>query len=387
MTGTRVFPDDVPVLVDREVSLRAHRPADVDAMLVQCTDPDSIRWTTVPVPFTRDDALFYATKVMPAGWTEGTEYGFAIEAPHPDGVHRFCGSVSLRWMGENVAEVAYGLHPAVRGRGLARRAVALLLDWGFTELGLDVVVWYAEVGNWASRRVAWSLGFSADGAVAGLLTQRGERKDAWVGSLRAGDPREPVTTWLDPPVLETERLRLRPLADADATRLYEMLFDERAMHFGGRTRSVRELRSGEEVLLRAREAEAAGDRYHWAVTVHGDDRIVGYLQVFDLAGTDDSAGRLGYATHADSRGRGYLTEALGAVTDHAFRAKADDGFGLRRLSLSTAASNKASRHGAERAGYVHVATEPAAFTIGESGFDDLVVYHRLNPDWVRADPG
>ncbi|OLF06367.1 hypothetical protein BLA60_32575 [Actinophytocola xinjiangensis] len=381
MAEPRVFPDDVPVLVDREVSLRAHRPTDLDEMVVQCTDPLNIRWTTVPVPFTRQDATFYATKVMAGGWADGTEFGFAIEAPHPDGVHRFCGTVSLRWMGENVAEVAYGLHPAARGRGIARRAVSLLLDWGFTELGLDVVVWYAEVGNWRSRRVAWALGFSHDGTVARLLRQRGERKDAWVGSLRAGEPREPVTRWLSPAVLETERLRLRPLADEDAERLFEMLNDERARHYGGRTRSVREQHTGEQVLLRAREGEAEGKRYHWAVTERGDDRIIGYVQVFELDGLDETAGKLGYTLHADSRGKGYLAEVLTALTDHAF-----DDLGLRLLSLRTAASNTASRRGAERAGYAHVATEPAAFTIGDSDFDDLVVYQRQNPNWVRADP-
>ena len=387
MAGTHVFPDDVPILVDGEVTLRAHQLSDVDVMMEQCVDEQSIRWTTVPVPFSRDDAVDYATKAVPAGWTDGTDYGFAIEAPHPDGVRRFGGSVSLRMRGGGVAEVAFGLHPAVRGRGVCRRAVRLLVDWGFRTKGVDVVLWYAEVGNWASRRVVWAEGFSFDGTVAGLLVQRGVRKDAWVGSLRAGDPREPTCQWNVPPVLSTERLRLRPLVDEDAGRMFEMLSDERARHFGGRGRSLRELTSGEQVVLRALEANATGERFDWGVEDRGTGRLVGHIQLFDLYGLDDSEAKLGYAVHEDSRGKGYLTEALTAVTEWTFRSVPEGGLGRRRLSLQTAASNKASRHGAERAGYTHIATEPEAFTLGETDFDDLAVYHRLNPEWVRADRG
>jgi [ribosomal protein S5]-alanine N-acetyltransferase len=387
VTGIRVFPDGVPTLVDGAVTLRAHRLSDVDTMLEQCTDPHTIRWTTVPVPFSREDAADYATKGVPAGWLEGTEFGFAIEAPHPDGVHRFCGSVSLRMHGDGVAEIAYGLHPAARGRGVCRRAVHLLVDWGFATQDVAVVTWYAEVGNWSSRRVAWAEGFSFDGTVGDLLVQRGERKDAWVGSLRVDDSREHKHDWNVPPVLETERLRLRPLADEDAGRLFEQLSDADARYYGVRVRGLRDLISGEQMVLRAREANAIGERYDWAVADRVTDRLVGHIQLFDLRGLDETEAKVGYGVNADSRRRGYLTEALTALTEWAFRPAADGGLGRRRLTIRTAASNTASRRGAERAGYTHVTTEPRSFTVGDSGFDDLTTYHRLNPDWVRADPG
>ncbi|HEX2133811.1 MAG TPA: GNAT family N-acetyltransferase [Actinophytocola sp.] len=379
MAGTLVFPDDVPTLADGEVTLRAHEPSDVDAMVEQCTDPLSVRWTTVPVPFSRDDAVHFATKIVPAGWTDGTELAFAVEAPHSDGTRRFGGTVSLRIRGDDVAEVAFGLHPGVRGRGVAATAVRLLVGWGFETQGLRVVTWYAEVGNWASRRVAWACGFGVDGMVPGLLLQRGDRKDGWVGSVRAGEQLSPRHDWLVPPVLETERLRLRPFAATDADRFAEGFLDERSRHFGGRVREIRELRTGEQALHRAWEAGARGERYDWAVADRETDRLVGYIQLFDLGGPDDTAVRAGYTTHPDSRGRGYLTEALTAMTEWSLRPTADGGLGKRRVSLSTAASNTASRYAAERAGYTHIATEPAAFPVGETDFDDLAVYHRLAP--------
>jgi [ribosomal protein S5]-alanine N-acetyltransferase len=385
MAGTSVspdvFPDCVPTLVDGEVTLRAHRLSDVDAMLEQCVDPLTIRWTTVPVPFSRDDAVSYATRAVPAGWADGTELGFAMEAPHTDGVRRFCGSVSLRMHGDGVAEIAYGLHPDARGRSVCRRAVKLIVDWGFETQGLEVVTWYAEVGNWASRRVAWSSGFSFDGMVRGLLLQRGERKDGWIGSLRATDDRRPKNPWNISPELTTERLRLRPLTAADADRFGEMVFDDRSRHFGGRVRSVRELKTGAEALHRAWEACARGERYEWAIADRETDVIVGHIQLFDLTGLDDTEAKPGYQVHEDSRGRGYVTEALTAVTEWAFSPTADGGLGKRRISLTTAATNKASRHAAESAGYTHVGTEPDAFPVGDTDFDDLAIYHRINPNW------
>jgi hypothetical protein len=47
----RRFLDDVPVLTDGTVRLRAHCPQDAVAIVEQCTDPESMRFTTVPRPY------------------------------------------------------------------------------------------------------------------------------------------------------------------------------------------------------------------------------------------------------------------------------------------------------------------------------------------------
>ena len=60
------------------------------------------------------------------------------------------------------------------------------------------MVWWANTGNWASRKVAWRLGFTMEGTVRQYLPHRGELRDAWVATLLAGDPREPRTAWDGP---------------------------------------------------------------------------------------------------------------------------------------------------------------------------------------------
>lgn len=147
------FPDLVPTLDDGGVMLRAHRPTDADGALEQSRDPLSRQWTTVPLEYHRGDAQRFVTQVMPGGWLEDSEWGFAVEALDDTGTPRYAGTVSLRNQGEGRAEVAYGSHPWARGRGVMERALRLLLDWGFSERRLETVVWWANRGNWASRRL------------------------------------------------------------------------------------------------------------------------------------------------------------------------------------------------------------------------------------------
>ncbi|ANH36711.1 Spermidine N(1)-acetyltransferase [Nocardioides dokdonensis FR1436] len=175
------------------VILRAHRPDDAQGSYEQCQDPLSQEWTTVPLPYTREMAHGFVTEMMPGGWSDDSEWGFALDV---DG--RYAGTVSLRNEGDGRAEIAYGSHPWVRGTGAVERALRLLLDWGFAERDLRTVVWWANTGNWASRKVAWRLGFTMEGTVRQYLPHRGELRDAWVATLLAGDPREPRTAWDGP---------------------------------------------------------------------------------------------------------------------------------------------------------------------------------------------
>ena len=68
------------------------------------------------------------------------------------------------------------------------RALRLLLEWGFAEQGLQTVVWWANEGNWASRRLAWRLGFTFEGTLRRWLPQRGELRRRLGGHAAARRP-------------------------------------------------------------------------------------------------------------------------------------------------------------------------------------------------------
>ena len=72
---------------------------------------------------------------------------------------------------------------------MASSAARTVCDWAFDSLGLTRVIWRAQVGNDASRRVAEKVGFTFEGTQRLGLDYRGTRLDAWIASLLAGDRR------------------------------------------------------------------------------------------------------------------------------------------------------------------------------------------------------
>ena len=188
----------------------------------QCQDPLSQQWTTVPIPYSHDDARDFILGFVPGAWESDKEWGFVVEAEG-----RYAGHIALRNEGDRRAEIAYGSHPWVRGTGHMEHALRMLLDWGFREKDLATVIWLANVGNWASRRVAWKLGFTFEGTLRQWLPHRGELRDAWAGTLLADDPREPQRRWIDDAVLEGPGVRLRAFREDDAERVVEACRDER----------------------------------------------------------------------------------------------------------------------------------------------------------------
>ncbi len=366
------FPHDVPVLTDGHVTLRAHTLDDVPRIVEQCNDPESLAWTTVPSPYDEEDARSWLGESIPAGWADDSTYCFAIEV---DG--RFGGSVDLRMKGGGEGELGFGLHPDVRGDGVMRRALVLLLDWGFAR-GVEVATWRAFVGNWASRRTVWGLGFTFGGTVPRLLPHRGERRDAWTAWLGAGDVREPVEPWLVPTVLEADGVRLRPWRSDDGPGLVEAAHDSLLREWIPASPLPRSEADVADYLVRVHLGAATNGRVAWCVADATTDVPLGNVAMFEFEDEgDDVTAQVGYWSLPAGRGRGVMTTALRTMTDWALTTRADGGFGARRLYLLTSEGNHGSRALAERAGFERVGTERGASRLPDGGFGDSALYDRL----------
>jgi RimJ/RimL family protein N-acetyltransferase len=351
-----------PTLTDGVVTLRPHRLEDVPRVVEQCTDPLSVRWTTVPVPFTVEHAENFVAHAMPAGWEQDVEWGFAVEH---DG--RFGGTVSLRNnLGGPRAELAYGAHPDLRGTGAMERAVRLLLEWGFAEQGLETVLWMAPVGNWGSRRLAWRVGFEVTGTLRHWLDHRGVYGDAWAATLSRHDPRQPRSPWLDVPTIEGDGFRLRRLRDDDAERIRQAHADPKAQRWLGQVPAPFTEDLAVVYLERRREMLATGEGVTWAVADPDDDRLLGTVQWFHLNPGVEC--EVGYLTHPDARGRGLTARAVRTVTEHCFAT-----LGVRRVTGLVAQDNRASRRVLERAGFSHYADARYAAWVRE-GWVDAALY-------------
>jgi RimJ/RimL family protein N-acetyltransferase len=362
---------EVPVLTDGTVTLRALTLDDVPGIVEQCNDPVSIRWTTVPVPYTDKHAADWVTNAVPAGWSAGRDLCFGIEY---DG--RFAGSGSLRPDPDGNAEIAYGLGPPARGHGVAHRAVSLLLDWGFGDNGFPVVHWRANVGNWASRRVAWAAGFRFGPTIPKLLEQRGERYDAWTGWLGADDPREPRTRWLTVPELTAGPYRLRPWRDDELERIASARTNEPTAHFLPYVTQPYEIADARWLLDHTRFEASLGRRLNWCVADAETDLGLANLTLFHLDDADGS-GEIGYWAHPDGQGRGVVSAALREVARWTL---GPDGPGVHRLVIRTAGTNKPARAVAEAAGFRHSGTERASYLLGDGTHDDTAVYDLLRSD-------
>ena len=354
------FPDDVPVLTDGMVTLRAHSPADVDAVFEQCTDPVSQRWTTVPVPYTRDDAQQFVGEAVPAGWSE-SHWAFAVEAvdelADPGGQPRFCGTVELRDEGNRRAEIAFGAHPWARGRGIVEAALRLLLDWGFHEQRLRTVIWWANAGNWASRRAgvegrlllrrhAWSVGSRS----AATCSTHGS------GLLHVDDEQAPRGEWLTVPRLLGDRVVLRGFRATTPSRIARRARRaDRAAGCGAitqpytaETRTPMVVRVQRSVSRRGRADHLGG------LADPGSDLLVGAVSAFGIKPGREA--EIGYWTHPAARASGLMTEACGLVVRHCLTPYDEGGMGLVRLEAIVAEGNTASQQVVEANGFTGSAT-------------------------------
>jgi [ribosomal protein S5]-alanine N-acetyltransferase len=363
------------------VVLRPHTDADVDGILDQCVDVASQRWTTIPVPYTRKHAEEYLERVR-KGWTREDYLAFAIADAASD---EFLGTIDVSPEGAGAGEVGFGLRAAARGRGAMTAAVRALAGWAFAAdgLGLDVLHWRAQVGNWASRKVAWRTGFRIEGAVRGLLVARGRRYDGWIGSLRSQDPREAAAPWYDVPTLRATRCVLRRFELSDVDAVVEGCTDPVTQHWLGglptpytRTDALGYIQSREE-------EHASGRGIYWAVADPESDSCIGSYGLLDVDRSTGAA-EIGYWIHPSARGRGVATEATRMVVRHAAIPIDDGGLGLRRLTLRAAAGNVASQRVAERAGFGRTGRQRAAERVGGGSFDDLVGFDLLTSD-IDAD--
>jgi RimJ/RimL family protein N-acetyltransferase len=154
-----------PPLSDGVITLRAKTAADADAMTAACQDPEIPRWTRVPAPYRRADALAWITAselVLDAG--------LSIDWLAVDAEDRVLASVAVMQIDREhgSGEIGYWVAREARGRGVATRAVRLVAEWTTSELGLTTLEIAVHEDNAASIRVARSAGF----------TQAGERQVA-----------------------------------------------------------------------------------------------------------------------------------------------------------------------------------------------------------------
>ncbi|WP_182905495.1 GNAT family N-acetyltransferase [Microbispora sp. H13382] len=329
--------------------LRLPVEGDADQIARACSDPDIARFIPfVPSPYTRDDALAWITKAVPATWENGGA-DFLVADP---GTGEVLGTAGLKPPDRfGVTEVGYWLAPWARGRGVATAAVRALAERAFAR-GVPRIGLIAEVDNIPSQQVAHRCGFTHEGVLRAAGSARGEaRADLAVFGRLASDPGDPIAPFLPffpggfPGGSLTDGVvRLTPLTAADAADYFALASVPDVMD--SHVPPVEPSYAGSEAVCRyAGHRWLTGQRADVAIRDARTGEFAGDIQ---LTGVVPPLGQamLGYSLRPEYRGKGMVTRAVNLLVEWAFANTP-----LRRIVAGTTPDNTASHRVLERAGF------------------------------------
>ena len=116
-------------------------------------------------------------------------------------------------------------------------------------------------------------------------------------------------------VLESERLRLRPLVIADGDRLFALINDYDIVRNLSVVPWPYERSMADDFIRDSIDHEANGEQCRRAIVLCETGEMIGLI---DLRPADPGRESFGYWLGKDYWGQGFMSEALGLLVDHAF---------------------------------------------------------------------
>ncbi|HEY9495201.1 MAG TPA: NUDIX hydrolase [Intrasporangium sp.] len=186
---------DQPTLHDGDLLLRPWATSDVEQSL-QLHDEEIARRFDLPAaPPSRAEHAAWVADTSDE-WESRSKATFLVEWQG-----MLAGSVDVRRVSDGVGSLSWVVYAPFRGRGLGGRAVRLLVDFAFTELGLSRVEAHVDPLNRPSLRIALRAGLRREGLLRANARLGGEPHDTVVFGRLKDDPapgtREGFTAMLD----------------------------------------------------------------------------------------------------------------------------------------------------------------------------------------------
>jgi len=168
--------------------------------------------------------------------------------------------------------------------------------------------------------------------------------------------------------LETVRLRLRPVAPADAPAITPLVSDWEVARQTGRIPHPYPAGGAEKWIADIRTCQACGLALALAIERKDEGRLIGCITL--EADPEGKPPALGYWIGRTWWGRGYATEAAAALADHAL-----SNLGVERIEALVFPDNPASARVLEKAGFIRAGrgTHPAPARGGEK---EVLLYER-----------
>lgn len=184
-------------------------------------------------------------------------------------------------------------------------------------------------------------------------------------------------------VLDTPRLRLRPLQPADAAAVHALHADPEGMRYWS-TPPWQDPAEADALIQRDRDGLAAGDyirlglerRNHGQAGQAGQDgRLIGLCSLFAFHLTSRRC-EIGYMLARDCWGGGLMHEALTALLDYAFGV-----LDINRVEADIDTRNRASERALRRLGFQLEGTLRQRWIVAGE-VSDTGLYGLLRSDWL-----
>ena len=174
---------EFPEIETERLLLREILPEDVDAIFRIFSSEDVTRYC---------DLVTYTDPAQAAELIDFFDECFELERAIRWGIERkedgaLIGTCGFVWLRTYRGEIGYDLHPDYWGQGYMREALDAILDFGFSELGLNRIEALVMVENERSARLLRALGFQEEGVLRQHDFFKGQFHDMRLFAILADD--------------------------------------------------------------------------------------------------------------------------------------------------------------------------------------------------------
>jgi ribosomal-protein-alanine N-acetyltransferase len=173
------------------------------------------------------------------------------------------------------------------------------------------------------------------------------------------------------PVLHTTRLVLRRSDEQDAEAMYFLRSDPQVLKYIDRE-PEQSVATTIDFLKKVDDNIVNNEAISWAITLKGDDRLVGCISLWRIV-KEHYRAEIGYVLHPGHQQKGIMHEAIQAVLNYGFSE-----LKLHSVEANINPVNEASRRLLEKNNFVKEAHFKENYYFNGS-FSDSAVYSLINP--------
>ena len=177
------------------------------------------------------------------------------------------------------------------------------------------------------------------------------------------------------PIINTERLLLRWIAEDDTDALYDVFSDPQVMRYWS-TPPLADRQAAAKLRREIADGNETDTMLKWGVALRDSNHLIGTTTLFNVS-LDNGRAELGYAMGRAHWGKGYMHEALQALLSHVFEAMQ-----LRRLEADVDPRNTASIRTLERLGFQREGFLRERWHVNGE-IQDALFYGLLRHEWLQ----